>query len=97
MKRPRRGMPSGSIRTSYALAISLLKSDNKGYDNLPKPPCYKLYFILIKNKNNNHIRGFLIIKMVLTFRGVLINAKCEKCESHEQPTIFTSIFLNSSI
>lgn len=32
-----------------------------------------------------------------TFRGVLINAKCEKCESHEQPTTLTSIFLNLSI
>lgn len=36
-------------------------------------------------------------KKILTFRGVLINAKCEKCESHEQPTTFTLILLNASI
>lgn len=28
---------------------------------------------------------------------MLINAKCEKCESHEQPTTFTPISLNLSI
>lgn len=35
--------------------------------------------------------------LIFTFRGVLINAKWEKWESHEQPTTLTSIFLNSSI
>jgi len=35
--------------------------------------------------------------MQTTFRGVLTNAKCEKCESQEHPTIFTPIFLNSSM
>lgn len=28
---------------------------------------------------------------------MLTNAKCEKCESHEQPTTLTPIFLNSSM
>lgn len=37
------------------------------------------------------------IQCKLTFLGVLTNAKCEKCESHEQPTTFTPIFLNSSM
>jgi len=43
------------------------------------------------------IKLVLFIKRELTFRGVLTNAKCEKCESHEQPTTLTSIFLNSSM
>lgn len=33
----------------------------------------------------------------LTLRGVFINARCEKCESHEQPTTLTSMFLNASM